>query len=122
LLAAEESDHGLEGDPHLVSRGTSALTAGFDLRVVGDGSGNRVGQLTGEPVDVIHGRSLLAAGTYTGAFPSFYRRASMTGRWLAPACPDCQVCDKPKTGIILRARLIRVKKPPPSQRASSDFR
>ena len=82
LLAAEKSDHGLQRDPHLVSGGTSALTAGLDLRVLGDGGGNRVGQLTGEPVDVIHGPCLLAAGTYTGAFPNLHRRAwGPAGGW-----------------------------------------
>ena len=58
---ADEPDHGFERDFHLEARSARLLAARFDLRILRDRGGNRVGQLSCEPVhDVVHLWFLLA--------------------------------------------------------------
>ena len=72
VVPVHEAHDGFERDAH-VEPGLPRLgAAGFDLRVLGNGSGNRVGQLFREPVhDVIHScSSSPAAGPGSGASPN----------------------------------------------------
>ena len=71
LRSADEADDGLECDLHFKSCGPSFLSARFDLRIFRDRSGNRVGQLSREPVhDVVHpASSLTPPGRVPGRFP-----------------------------------------------------
>ena len=85
LRAVDEPDDGFERDLHFETRGARLLAARFDLRILRDRGGNRVGQLSGEPVhDVVHPASLLRrrAG-FRGASrsePAYTKRWTGIGR------------------------------------------
>ena len=72
IVPADETHDGLEGYAQVVSRLLGPRPALLDLRVVGNGGGDCVGQLLGEAVrDVIHScSSSLAAGPGAGACPN----------------------------------------------------
>jgi hypothetical protein len=71
LRAADESHHCFQRDFHLETRGPRLLAARFYLRILCDRGGDRVGQLSCEPVhDVVHLLPPYAAGPVSGAFPN----------------------------------------------------
>ena len=83
--AAHEADHRLERDLHLEAGRAGTLAAGLDPRIFGDGGGNGVGQLPGQPVHhVIHsGPPHRRRSWGTGASPNpscTVRQAARTGR------------------------------------------
>ena len=60
LRTVHESDDSFERDFHLETGGARLLAARFDLWILRDRGGDRVGQFPREPVDdVVHPRSLL---------------------------------------------------------------
>ena len=60
VVAVHESDNGFERHPHVETGLPRLGAARFDLGILGNGSGDRVGQLFCEPVhDVIHSCFLL---------------------------------------------------------------
>ena len=75
LSTVHEADDGLERDLHLESGGASLFPARFDLRILGDRGGNRVGQLSGEPVDDVVHSSVLPRPT---EIPDWYESTVKT--------------------------------------------
>ena len=82
----------LRASPSSRSRPRAPCAAGFDLRILGDRSGNRVGQLFREPVhDVIHScSSSPAAGPGSGALPIRTCTTGEVGRDRAPKVFICR--------------------------------
>ena len=98
LRAADEADDGFERHFHLETRRARFLAARLDLRIFRDRGGNRVGQLSCEPVhDVVH------------LLPSSRRRAGVPGRLpIEPAYTRAVDRDRAPDVFIWVGKCLRV--------------